>query len=679
MADAFRQDFVAVNFVAGEMPDHYKLTGVVNQLKLAAEKLCGAVGDLLNQQVFTSTTGQYYLDDMSLVGPNLSRIIGSAGWLNPRQIGRIRVTDQEVNFNASAGGGWGATVDGTSCATKKIFMLPAPPILFSSVEGAELVEYTSSYSSGVTWSLSAPATGADATATGSGKVVTRVSSLASLNTSGEYYVGDDGLIVIYDGLDIATSEGFKVTYTYDTHWDSYDGANLCVIPDFSQTTTLCAVTLVGAGLYEIVLPTMTNRRGLSPSYPSVTENAPYYNGIFDPYSWTGTITSPMYEEQATLPRFLTDNLSNGDVIPSNYIQLYDDSGGTVLSDGVFTYVSSTTVRVTGLTLVAGSTRYRIVVPGTNLAKTLSYLRHAFYRHDHTGIVDKTTGVWPGEKLHHYNFLHNVDEGTTTKAGFVPSLAGPQRNPHPQYLHRYGYQYGESISDGGNVDNALLGDLVLAGNDETISLTPDSFKLLFGTGNSSTSPGIYFSTAINTINVQNSLLYAEDGLITDGILASNITLTGNVIFNAVKTCYLKLRPSDAWYDPTEWTHYSYVFVESVMASDASQRIIFPIHIPDGATITGVQAIVDPHDTGAMELRIVRTYNENWLIANEGTVASLGTDSSSGTSLQFLTVSGLSTVTDYETESYYVYIDSAQSSDLVYAVRVKYTVENLLPSG
>ena len=96
--DALSQDLIDVDFVGGEQPDSSKLTGMMRQLKGAVETIDKAIGDLYHQQQFLSSGGAYQLASLPSVGPNLTRLVGSAAWMNPRHLGRLR-TSASVIFS----------------------------------------------------------------------------------------------------------------------------------------------------------------------------------------------------------------------------------------------------------------------------------------------------------------------------------------------------------------------------------------------------------------------------------------------------------------------------------------------------------------------------------------------------------------------------------------------------
>ena len=154
--------------------------------------------------------------------------------------------------------------------------MPFPPIIITSVEGAE--EFT--------YDISGMVTPTNLVISGSESTIatSRKDNLLEVNSTGDYYVAEDGLITTFTPL--SSPETLIVTYTFDTFWDSYDGSSFNVIPDFAvpagvDETPLCAVT--GDGPHLIVFPTVKDLTG----YPSgLVKDVLHWN--FMP--WTGAVS-----------------------------------------------------------------------------------------------------------------------------------------------------------------------------------------------------------------------------------------------------------------------------------------------------------------------------------------------------------------------------------------------------
>jgi hypothetical protein len=481
MVDKLKHSLVNISFVEGEKAEYDKLTAAYSRLKAAVEFIDKAIGDLYTQEIQQTAAGTtYQLSTLPTAGSNLTRIVGSSGWLNPRHIGRIRLTNQTVIIAGHMSVDTDPpTKDGFNHYNRTQFRLPFPPIQFTNTATDETVTYQTSWDAG-NWTIGSPG---GAYTDVSSTYTTRVANISDLNADNEYQVSNDGLITLWRPLD--NNEAFEITYTCDTIWDSYDGSTLNVIPDFSQTTTLCAVTSAGSGEYDITLPTVTNRRGRNISSASATL-----------FPWTiyttdnnDSITDPMGNYQAVLPLSLTGNLSSGDTIPEGSIYLWDSFTSQVLAEGAYEYRATNQVRVSGLVLTTGSNRYRLVVPGTNLAATVSQMRENLYWQDHSGRL-LSDGTYLGNRISHADLLNLIDEGNGTAPTYYPSTLGPTRNPHPEYLHRNG-DYTDGGAAAGNYNNAMRG---------TLGLDDSIIKVINTT--TTTNPAITTTPSINTLYAKN---------------------------------------------------------------------------------------------------------------------------------------------------------------------------------
>lgn len=525
MPDTLKNDLVDTTFTDGEQPSASKLTRAVDQLATAVEKAGRAVGDLFTQQTYQSGSGPYDLDEIPNTGPNLARYVGSAGWLNPRRIGRQRKTISVVFV-----GNTDTTYEGYTHYRRRVFKLPFPPVVYraNGATGPDTDEgtdvwlnsggtgylYTYSFDEATYWSIDVPGgTYTDVVTAGPSQKIdgaSRVDDLVDLDASLEYHVAPDGTITLYEGLD--SNEGFKVTYTVDTPWDSYDGASLNVIPDFSQTTTLCTVTLSGSE-YTIVLPTATYSRGRHGTYGATTLSNADWDHPHQPWHRWEEISPtdhPMSTYQCELPYHITGSLSGSvlstdDVIPEGYIYLWDEDNGTIISGASFTYVNEYTIKSTGVTLEECTDRYRVIVPGTSLARTVYDLRESYVGHTHSGEFDPNDLTSDAGKVSHCHLLNLVDEGTDSVPGFMPSSIGPARHPHPQYLHRYGYQYMEGITtDGRNLSNAFLGTLLISATDYDLDVNENSNSIVFGGRN--TGPFIRYVNTEDALSLERKSVY-----------------------------------------------------------------------------------------------------------------------------------------------------------------------------
>lgn len=98
----------------------------------------------------------------------------------------------------------------------------------------------------------------------------------------------------------------------------------------------------------------------------------------------------------------------------------------------------------------------------------------------------------------------------------------------------------------------------------------------------------------------------------------------------------------------------------VSGGATDAVHVPLGVQEGERITAVAVRVAPNAAGAVQLRVFK-------IDASMVVAQLGsTQNSSGTSLQTLTVSGLTEAVDSTAVAYYAIVDAGQASDVFSAV-------------
>jgi hypothetical protein len=485
-----------------------------------------------------------------------------------------------------------------------------------------------------------------------------------LNATGEYHVSPDGILTTYQPLD--NDEGFKLTYTFDCLPELSLDTTWCVIPDFAETTALCTAALVTGTTYSITLPTVTKIYGIS--LGSSGRNATPMQTCYD------LSPSDMYGYQCTLPKTLTDNLKSGDTIPSGYIQLFDSAArgglGQVLSGGSWIYISPTQVQIVGLVLTAGSNRYRLVVPGHNVTEAVSKLIRAYNDHDHSGDWNDDDGHH-GKRLSHIYLLNQVDEGGTagigSNEGFTESSIGPARNPHPQYLHRYGYRYSGIVGDGGsttgNRHNALLGDLVISENTCDLDTTSASWKIYFG---STSGPSIHYKGDSST---------PHEGILVSG---KPLRVTEDFMWDSARDLWLQIHPADcATIDGVNWSYEApgpgnRPYVQAIIAG---QYADFSVTIPVGADISYVDLVL--HETaGAIQWWLLaQPFDGTGLPGALDVLASGNTGGGgSGTEVQSALL-GAPRESKPELERYFLRVLPAAAGDRFYGARVSYTTRTL----
>lgn len=593
MSDKLKQSLIPVTTVAGEMPTSLKLNAAFAQVNSAIEVVDQALGDLYSQQIHVSSTGAYSLSELPVCGPNISRLVGSAGWLNPRHLGRIR---EEIYCIFASG----RSLDGDPPGIRGVtdahfntveFRLPQPPIIMTSTEGEESVTFKTSFDSswaGAYWAITTPGAGyVDATA----KVATRVDNLDDLSAAGEYHVSEDGVITLFEPLeDSGTPEGFLVTYTCDTYPDSGDGTGFNVIPDFSQTTDLCDCYLISTEVYDLYTPDITHRRSeaLSTSYPA------YHHFR----SWDyADIEDPMNLAAPKLPLVIRANLSVGDTIPAGFIQLWDEVEQEVITGLTFTYRSATCVRASGRTLTVGSSRYRIITVGTDISRVVSDLRERFFFHDHSGHFSTTTGLFSGHRIPHWACSNLIDEGDDNGIGFTASTLGADKNPHPQYLHRHGYLprgYTDGSATTGNRNNAFLGDFLISNEDGNVNLTTNSHNLYFG---AVTGPNLQYRTYEDALILYTKPLILRAGVaagakndviklarssgdLSLGATSTTVTLTGITDCTHVLGCSFTTTITGSATDPIVYDVHNSGdnYVDTISYNMAANTFVITLHHP-----------------------------------------------------------------------------------------------------
>jgi hypothetical protein len=496
---------ISVSFVQGEQPASGKFSGWANQTSAGLNKLARAIGDLWGEEF---TDNKLYV---STQRPphiiNLARLIGPASAINPlRPVAPATRVEYDVvidpddipigvnEFNLRTHCDCEPPIDYTSDWPSNGI------ILHTSIETA--LEFISSVSLDTVF-------------------ITRVSTKDLVNGSGDYYVDTHGNVLTYNvtGDYNAISPSASTTYQTCMTPDMYDQATLNVIPDMNQTTSdgLCDVlsnsedSAIPVGEYVIRTPYLTK-----------LARRDSLNNALEPGDSGCPPLDFATNERARLPYVLKAsdgmNLSDGDMIPDQFIGLWDETNSVMVTGLTFKLSNVTAatdpdgfdsdycVIATGGTLTANAvspakgTRYRLVTVGTTITELLSYLvrrvdththgtRQSGYPVLHTYLADKT--IPPTEVSSSWSI--DVRSPPSTVLG----------NDHPQYLCRYGWFFG---LDGGQQDNAMLGDLFMGAvqsnyitgsyNDNSA----DSRKIYFG---HSTGPRLWWDNSQNRLVVDST--------------------------------------------------------------------------------------------------------------------------------------------------------------------------------
>ena len=670
--DFLRQILVNLNFIDGELPDSAKLSGLYNHLKNAIMKLNRAVGDFYSEQVHVLSSGATYnLESIPIVGTSLTRMAGSLGWLNPKDVTYTRSTNISVILAGHISRfGSVAKIDGFSHYNRREFVLPYPPVRFFGPS----FSLSGSYLTSSTWAIESPGGGyIDVSTTYSNRVET-LSQLATIN---DYYVSLDGVITLFRPLD--NNEAFKVTYTFDTLGEQGPNSTFSVLPDFCETHTLCTVSLVNGSTFDITLPIITR------TWTHILTGKPVVRdpGLGSYTTWASADDSAMKDYQAILPRGLTNAFGSGsESIPDGYLYIYDDDAGAVLTGGTFVYISSTQVRVTGLALEASTDRYRLVVPGSNLAEITGRLSRSFNTHNHSGGWDNTLRNF-SSRISHAKCLNNIDEGgvtgSLTQEGFYSSALGPSRNPHPQYLHRYGFEYQGNLADGtttsGNRGNALLGDLVISDQNGNLTNTTESFNLCFG------HPGL---GPILRNEPDNGALALQ---VRKFLSYKDVCTKEEFVWDGGKSLTKRFTPDSFYWAPGSWIQSGDLNENDVLfAQAAGVEANCYLHLPNGSIINSLYVLVWVSGTASVTAQGRYTnydFSEEAPSVTDPTVwtleGALEPRTGDGGVLRSLNLILVPEIIDNMSHDYYIRFVSGQSGDSIYGILVNYSLTNLRPIG
>lgn len=400
---------VNVDFSGGEQPTAAKLTSWAQQIDRGFALLEKVIGDPFSDghPLFSSsntlTGGWGYNTTGVNIGAeqrhlqilSLARLIGPASVLNPRVL-----TNNTVTITENVLGG------------QNEFKTRYRPI--TSVSLVEILA----------------------------NVFTSSVAQSNVNEFGEYNVDEANGLITY----IATQSGAVGTITYDVDisaakaTDTYEDATFNVLPDPNQSTK-CTVTGPSAGRYTLSIPTATDQQT-------------------DWDELTTTLDSsddPNYLQQLTLPVAWATEFTSGDEIPDGLVKIWDGTANSFLEGQTFYYVDQTSVHVSDVvTLTTGSSRYSLVVHGTDIIRLLDQLRTNFHKHEHVG----DDGSKPIDHRHITGkargsiTLTEIGGGASLDIGWTRNSGATNFNEHPMYLHRNG-------ADTSTLKNAMFGHLIMA--------------------------------------------------------------------------------------------------------------------------------------------------------------------------------------------------------------------------
>ena len=467
---------IVFNFVKGEQPTAEKLTGLVKHTDTAFSQVTQGIGDPWDYASHDDGTGSRLNLSLENLGQSsLARIIGSSDWLSPM------------------GGCWnesGSSKTVTLQSYRNSWTLGFPLVTLSSA-----INKTSgsSVATAMTWAGNVTVvTDVD------GVLTTEVATAQDVDGDGDFFVDYlKGTIISYERP--TSNVVLRITGLYmfglGAPWATHN-----LIPHWNQTIPLCNVSLptstATTSTYILTLPIVSGASRLT------TSSVKSFGRRSNTLSTTGDTTwSTNYCGEGSnyrLPSALTtSNLSSGDLIPEGYCLLWQgDRDGRVIPQVTFYYRNANSLTLeTPLNWLIPGDNYRLIVSGASTADNINYLMQIARNNEHVGLTENPTISYT-VPLSHKNLENRfADEISATYTSTIERWQFREStyptNQHPQYLHRGGYMENDLT---GNSGNAMRGDLVLGGNDASLTYpypvgdgdTPatasQSSALAFGGGN-----------------------------------------------------------------------------------------------------------------------------------------------------------------------------------------------------
>lgn len=452
---------VLFDFIAGELPDEEKLSGLVKHVNIAFDDVTEVIGDPwdIQQHSWNSTSQKLSLERLGQT--SLARLIGSSDWVSPGG----------GDFSSSSS----VTLDLKPNKNNWIIGYPLVKINTAIDQKSDATSLTP-----LVW-------GTDIHVTRDNKnvLVTRKTSPTLVAQDGDFYVDFyKGTIVSYKQATTyirLTFENFNAL-TAGAPWGTHN-----VIPTWEESSSLCSVSLVStsgsSSIYTLSLPTV-ERVPRVYSGGKLISGGSYTNWLPD----TQFYYNPGQLSQYKLPLSLTKEMSDGDIIPEGFVILWDETLGRAvpsITSIKYKTTSSLTIETPPGWLNEGAS-YRILTAGTSLSEAVSYLMTSQRYDTHTGITNSAK-LGYSIPLSHRDLEGRYTDDVTFISGvnkdyFKFSESIYATNQHPQYLHRAGYL---SSDMGGNTSNAMRGHLVFSG-----TLEDDG---TFPMGQSKTESGCYTGT------------------------------------------------------------------------------------------------------------------------------------------------------------------------------------------
>jgi hypothetical protein len=446
MQDVFPVNF---DFVKGEQPTASKLSAWVKQTDTGFSRITRAVGDPWDYSAHSGYGGAYNLSPEKLAQASIARFCGPSDYASPRG----------ASFQESAT----EVITVTLQSYRNQWRLGFPLIKLTapldiSDNGVGKIE-------DLEW-------GTDITLEGGlGDVVltTLKTTKMAVTEPGDFHIDYAAGIITSYSIPTVSITMFIENINMLGPGTPWGTAN--VIPSWAQTTPLCFVTLVssvgGTSVWNIELPIVSKSvRDTVNSYIYGTAE----NYAEDSVDATWRIHASGESARHRLPYQFTNSMALNDTIPVGSIYLYDNAQARILPVTAFYYVDEHNVHCEAPDLwVPLGNSVRLIVTGSSLAEDVHYLMSVMREGSHAGLS-------AGQKMDTIHFTSPIshsdladtytDYNTDPDVKFYFRASSFPTNPHPQYLHRAGYQ-GSDLE--GNSANAMRGWLVFTGRDSDLTL------------------------------------------------------------------------------------------------------------------------------------------------------------------------------------------------------------------
>jgi len=476
MADKFRRVIpLKITMADGEQPTAQKITAIGEQVRVGMSIVERALGDLWNQ------SGDSVLLNTPLQIPNLARIIGQNKELNPA----LFPPAEEFLYTEYLGSKFEGLTEGHLLFPPKDsgwYYVASSAGVFSSDAQQKTTE-------------------------------------SDVQSAGDWWVDTTtGRFRVFTPL--TTSDILAYYVEPDADWQRTNEVLPGIIPDPRQADfEYLRVSEPVAGTYYIHLPP---RRPLS----LTSREAPYRyppTGGSEQTANEGTGTSAPWKfwhdsgaasaaehYRYQFPREIQDqwgSYSSGDQLPLGFLWLYDTDTETVIEDALFYYpatgggtadpwvleVRSDTFDFSALvsadeTETSYDSKLVLMTAGAPISRIIANLvvANELHKHDGSSVLDAPISHEDLMDMDPPTAAYTEESHDSQYPSYLPPWGGSMwaKDNHMSLLSRAG-SHASTPRD--QYDNAMLGDLVLANADETVSgfdfinsaLPDNSFKLAFG--------------------------------------------------------------------------------------------------------------------------------------------------------------------------------------------------------